>query len=256
MPNPVSLPSLFRAETSSALLAVTEQESHMAAAVNTESQPLTGEALDKEAQAYTLGKEAGKSFYGEPANLPNAHFRHYRAIADLCTDEDDERTEHLSKSWLLGIQFARQEVLEGREVALDYQAFNLDPDLPMEPENVAAFLAGEAEFVAEEEEAGASSLSFLPLVNDAAQERNRDRVKDGEYPCLLCGKGCTQNGKAYSFLLGGGGVRVLTEEEYTRQEAIAQATGEDQGLMGTYPIGPECYRKHRAALQPYVQGRY
>ena len=86
--------------------------------------------------------------------------------------------------------------------------------------------------------------------DSAATERNRKRYgQSSGYPCLVCGKPCKDDGKAVWVYLHDGGGTIVTADEYEARNAA----GHDDEQLGAYPIGPDCYRKHKAVLAPYVQ---
>ena len=61
-------------------------------------------------------------------------------------------------------------------------------------------------------------------------------------PCALCGKPITSRDTAVFVSVGDGGSVFLSPAE----EAAAK---QDAGFMGCFPLGPECWRKHRQAFQ-------
>lgn len=70
-------------------------------------------------------------------------------------------------------------------------------------------------------------------------------------PCAICSRPVKEGSGVMVHLHGGGGTVV------TEAEAQAGMTAEGETLnpnadLGGYPIGPECYRKNKAALKPYV----
>lgn len=89
-------------------------------------------------------------------------------------------------------------------------------------------------------------LDLYPLQNHEAIKRN-DRRGDGTSVhgrCRLCGANIRNpNTAVYVREHCGGGV-IVTEEE-------AGSLPENEDLGGQ-PIGPECYRKHKETLLPYV----
>ena len=86
--------------------------------------------------------------------------------------------------------------------------------------------------------------------SQATVERNRARP-DGEYGrCLLCEAPVNDRSKAKWFYLHRGGSAIVTEAE----AAALNETDERSADCGYHPIGPECFRKHKALLAPYVNG--
>lgn len=91
-------------------------------------------------------------------------------------------------------------------------------------------------------------LEVAQYCNPAAMERNRKRDRDPwregfAGPCILC-NAPVKNGSGVMVHLHCGGGSLVTEEEAKTLDPAAD--------LGGYPIGPECYRRHKAALQPYV----
>jgi len=91
-------------------------------------------------------------------------------------------------------------------------------------------------------------LNLREIYDADAHERNQHKVKGDEVPCLVCGKGCKDNGKAVWVHLHEGGSVIVDEEEADR----LNAEGHSNADLGGYPIGPDCYKKHKAKLQPFV----
>lgn len=92
------------------------------------------------------------------------------------------------------------------------------------------------------------ALLIDAIRDSVACERNatkRHRI-DG-YPCLVCGRPCSDNGKARWFYVHEGGAVIVTDAEYTALEVTQPGAG-----CGAYPVGPDCYRKHKTALAPYL----
>ena len=89
------------------------------------------------------------------------------------------------------------------------------------------------------------------------RERNqrRDPHRDGfAGPCLACDAPVKEGSGVMVHLHMGGGT-IVTEVEARAWEAECAADKTrtcDSGDLGGYPIGPECYRKHKAKLKPYV----
>lgn len=100
-------------------------------------------------------------------------------------------------------------------------------------------------------------LDITNLRNTDAIERNRKRDpwRDGfAGPCLLCGAP-VRDGSGVMVHLHMGGGTIVTESEAREWEAQCAADpdrGCDSGNLGGYPIGPECYRKHKAVIKPYA----
>jgi len=85
-------------------------------------------------------------------------------------------------------------------------------------------------------------------VDPATYDRNRDRVKGNQYPCLICGKGCDMDSpRVKKVWLHGGGDTIITSQE------DADELGGPAADLGTYPIGPDCYKKHKDVLEPFVR---
>jgi len=78
-------------------------------------------------------------------------------------------------------------------------------------------------------------LDWYPLRSEKYED------KGGDHVCLLCGKTIKNPDKAKWVTLGQGNSVMVTPEE---------AEGDDSA--GGFPIGPGCYRKHKAVLAPYV----
>lgn len=99
-----------------------------------------------------------------------------------------------------------------------------------------------------------------PTSLEVSEVEDRDRIEfnqrkyaygmDG-YPCLICGAPVREGGTGHAFWYAGGGTTIVTEAEYRRLEGEG-----DAGLMGIYPIGNNCYRKHREVLEPFRAGGY
>ena len=79
--------------------------------------------------------------------------------------------------------------------------------------------------------------------NRGAQER---KIKGNQMPCLLCGRGVGDGFKAKWFWLhGGGGILITTKQD-------AEDLGGGAADLGAYPVGPDCYRRHKTILKPFV----
>ena len=93
------------------------------------------------------------------------------------------------------------------------------------------------------------SLDVNEIHDAAAHARNeRKQHKINGYPCLVCGAPCANDGKAVWVWLHEGGATIVDREEGERLNADG-----DHGDMGAYPIGPNCYRKYKKLLQPFVE---
>lgn len=84
----------------------------------------------------------------------------------------------------------------------------------------------------------------------ATIERNRDRPDGKHGRCLLCEAPVNNERAAKWFYLHRGGAALVTEAE----AAALNETDERAADCGYHPIGPECYRKHKDVLAPYVNG--
>lgn len=71
--------------------------------------------------------------------------------------------------------------------------------------------------------------------------KNADKCGADE-PCALCGKRVNQATAHWVTVADGGGVFV-SDAEAAQLRAV-----NDGGLMNGFPIGPECWRKHKAAF--------
>ena len=95
-------------------------------------------------------------------------------------------------------------------------------------------------------------LDVSEIEDTTAKERNGRRhgngVGQGGYPCLVCGKPCTDDGKAVWVWLHEGGSVLVDREEGERLNREGRGAAD----LGGYPIGPDCFRKHRAKLAPFV----
>lgn len=102
-------------------------------------------------------------------------------------------------------------------------------------------------------------IEVASLRNEVAAARNERRRNaawnDGfAGPCLLC-DAPVKEGSGVMVRLHMGGGTIVTQEEALAWEAKCAADPDrtcDSGDLGGYPIGPECYRKHKAVLKPYV----
>ena len=84
----------------------------------------------------------------------------------------------------------------------------------------------------------------------ATQDRNWSRPMGKHGRCLLCYAPVNNERTVRWFHLHEGGVAIVTEVEADK----LNAEGRESWDCGAYPIGPECYRKHKAVLAPYVSG--
>ena len=88
-----------------------------------------------------------------------------------------------------------------------------------------------------------------------ARNERKDPWRDGfDGPCLVCGAP-VKEGSGVRVHLHMGGSTIVTQDEASAWEAQCAADPArtcDSGDLGGYPIGPACYQKHRALLQPYV----
>ena len=66
---------------------------------------------------------------------------------------------------------------------------------------------------------------------------NADQCDEGETPCVICGKPVKDDSGAKWLSVGDGNSRFLTPDE--------AKTAPD---AGRWPVGPGCWRKHRAVL--------
>jgi hypothetical protein len=79
------------------------------------------------------------------------------------------------------------------------------------------------------------------------RDYNEDRLRPGEMPCCVCGKGIKRDNWKYSVHLFWGAT-VVTEAE----AAELYAKGDGNGDMSFYPLGAECYR-NLPEIRPYAQ---
>jgi hypothetical protein len=85
-------------------------------------------------------------------------------------------------------------------------------------------------------------------VDGAAWERNSKR-QPGHYPrCQVCNLPVKDDTKAKYVWVHHGGGFIVTQEE---GEALNK-TSEANADCGGQPVGPECARKHKAVLAPYL----
>jgi hypothetical protein len=91
-------------------------------------------------------------------------------------------------------------------------------------------------------------LSKIQLSTWRKTEQSSRGPKGDESPCLICGRGIKRGTKALWVHLHDGGSSIVTEAEAAERNAKGEAGGD----MGAYPIGPDCYRRNRDALAPYV----
>lgn len=87
-------------------------------------------------------------------------------------------------------------------------------------------------------------LFLSDLVDCNAQERNRDKVKGDQTPCLLCGKGVNPDRGVPFWVHGGGAYLITTQED-------ADELGGSSWDLGGHFIGSDCYRRNREALEPF-----
>lgn len=78
------------------------------------------------------------------------------------------------------------------------------------------------------------------------RQKNEDRIRsDDRIPCLLCGKGVNEAKAKLVHVCDGGGVIV---------EGCPSECPDPAGCLACQPIGPHCYRRHKAVLAPFVLG--
>lgn len=82
----------------------------------------------------------------------------------------------------------------------------------------------------------------LDTIRSPKYDANRDRFGGGEHgDCIICGKAIRNPGKAKYAAM------TIFGELFTDDERIPPEY--DQG---GFPIGPDCYRKHRDVLKPFI----
>jgi len=91
-------------------------------------------------------------------------------------------------------------------------------------------------------------LHISEIRDEAAHQRNAHKLKGHETPCIVCGKGCTTSGNAVWVWMHEGGSYLVDGEEGER----LNAEGHSNADLGAQPVGPDCYKKHKAKLQPFV----
>lgn len=78
--------------------------------------------------------------------------------------------------------------------------------------------------------------------------KNRERYGEGGKgyePCLCCGKWIiVGNCGVKWFHIHNGGASIVTEAEAAKMDEASD--------LGCYPIGPDCYRKFKKLLKPYI----
>lgn len=71
---------------------------------------------------------------------------------------------------------------------------------------------------------------------------NKQRCREGEDPCVMCGKPVKYNDRIKWVLVVDGGSRFGNPHENV----------DPAGDMGFFPVGPGCWRKHRQELQAFT----
>lgn len=69
---------------------------------------------------------------------------------------------------------------------------------------------------------------------------NEAKIKDGQVPCAICGKGVNEPWPHTAVVVGGG------DWARTMDEANDKVPEMSAGYMGAWPVGNECHRKHFA----------
>lgn len=94
------------------------------------------------------------------------------------------------------------------------------------------------------------ALDYWPLRNEAQIERNHKReVGTSQHGrCILCGANIRRPDNAVYVHEHYGGGTIVTEAE---ADAL-NAAGRGSEDLGGQPIGPECAKKHRKVLAPYL----
>lgn len=90
------------------------------------------------------------------------------------------------------------------------------------------------------EAAGHSLVYRIEPFSGLDFQRNADKCGDGETPCAICGKPVKDDSGAKWLSVGDGNSRFLTPDE-----------AETDPEAGAWPVGPGCWRKHRAVLKQY-----
>lgn len=87
----------------------------------------------------------------------------------------------------------------------------------------------------------------IDIPHTASYNLNCRKVKDGQMPCAVCGKGITMEGHRLWVHIHGGGGELVTETEANERNRDG---GENADLY-FHPIGRDCLRSH-PELRPYV----
>ena len=66
-------------------------------------------------------------------------------------------------------------------------------------------------------------------------------------PCCICGREVRPGNEAAMLYVAGGGRDFVSSA--THQILFEEA---DAGIMGSFPIGSDCWRKHKAELAQYL----
>lgn len=80
-----------------------------------------------------------------------------------------------------------------------------------------------------------------------SRRENEERLKDGQSPCAICGKGVNEPWPHVAVVVDGGSDWARTMDEANNKVAEREA-----GYMGAWPIGNECHRKH---FLGYINGQ-
>jgi len=73
--------------------------------------------------------------------------------------------------------------------------------------------------------------------------KNSERVRGDTWPCVICGLPIHNlAGVKWITVINGGG-----------DFGPADSDMNHPGYMGCFPIGPECYRKHKTELDKFLQ---
>lgn len=76
--------------------------------------------------------------------------------------------------------------------------------------------------------------------------RRTGAMRDGHEPCTACGRAINVDQPHWRVYIHDGGDIIVTEAEYDEWETARSGAG-----LGTYPIGPDCLRKH-SEVKPYA----